>query len=296
MCTVELLCGELSFKALSGGRGTTVILLHGFPDNAGTYHRQLPALIAAGYRVLVPTMRGYEISSQPREHNYHVLHMARDVISWLNQQELDKVHLVGHDWGSAVAQTAAALAPERFHTLSLLAVPNMIRWETDGLKVPRQILNSWYMLFFQLPLLSDWIVRRNQFSFLEFLWRKWSPGWIWPPEVMSSVKETFGEQGVVAASLGYYRQNLNRFSGTGRDLRDALKGGIHVPTLALTGEDDGCINSEVFRSCMRKEDFPAGLSVKIISGAGHFLHQEDPKTVNTLLLDWLDKYSDVTDN
>jgi len=285
--TLTLRSGDLRFSALTAGDGPAVLMLHGFPDSAATFDEQICALAAKGYRVIAPQMRGYEPSSQPIDQQYYAVNMAQDVIHWLDDLNLKHVHLVGHDWGSTIAYAATTLAPERFLSLAMLAVPHPIRFHQEGLKVREQMKKSWYLLFFQIPGLSDWIIKRNNFQFLEYLWRKWSPKWTWRNETMSELKCIFSQPGVLSAALAYYRKAIDTRSELGKQSAALLNGGHTVPTLGVTGETDGCIGNDVFLSCMRKEDFPGGLHVKQIEKAGHFFHQEAPEEFNKILIDWL---------
>ena len=126
---MRLANGQLSFSALTAGFDVNagrplVLCLHGFPDNADTYRFQMPALAAAGYRVVAPMLRGYEPSSQPADGDYSLSSLAQDVIAWLDDLGEDRVYLVGHDWGAAISYVAAALAPERFLSIATIAVPH----------------------------------------------------------------------------------------------------------------------------------------------------------------------------
>lgn len=128
LADLKLANGALSFSAHGLGlddnaRGPVVLCLHGFPDNARSFRFQLPALAAAGYRAVAPTLRGYEPSSQPADGDYSLEALGRDVLAWVDGLAEKKVHLIGHDWGAAVAYVAGALAPERFHSLTTIAVP-----------------------------------------------------------------------------------------------------------------------------------------------------------------------------
>ncbi|MEL0138063.1 MAG: alpha/beta fold hydrolase, partial [Halieaceae bacterium] len=125
--------GDLTFSALDMGdlnsvlnywdmgEGPVVRCLHGFPDNLGSFRHQQPAIAEAGYRVISLALRGYEPSSIPADGDYTVESIAADIIGVIDQLGSDKVHLVGHDWGAAVAYTAAAAAPERFESLITMA-------------------------------------------------------------------------------------------------------------------------------------------------------------------------------
>jgi pimeloyl-ACP methyl ester carboxylesterase len=284
----QLTHGPLSFGALTAGaKGAPVVLcLHGFPDAPTTWRHQLPALAAAGYRVVAPAMRGYEPSSQPANADYTVAEMASDVLAWANQLG-GRIHLVGHDWGALVAYAVAAREPSCFASLTALAVPHPGRIQTASRGVPGQLLNSSYVGFFQVPGLSDWALRRDDWAWVRRLWRRWSPSYTMPSEDWRALRSTLEAPGVARAMLAYYRQNAGPAMMLGR--RDMMAGRrtVAVPTLAITGVEDGCIDTRVFVRAMRDEDFPGGLRVERVGGAGHFVHLERPGAVNALLLSWL---------
>jgi pimeloyl-ACP methyl ester carboxylesterase len=287
--TTTLRANDLAFSALAEGAGPTAVLcLHGFPDHARSFRDQLPALAAAGFRAVAPTLRGYEPSSQPPDGDYHVVRMAEDVVGWIDDLGAGPVHLVGHDWGAVIGYAAAVLAPERLRSLTTLAIPHPGRLRTDGIpKLPSQLRNSWYMLFFQLRGLADWIVERDDWAFVARLWRDWSPGWSPPPEELAAVKRTLARPGVKRAALGYYRAMLSPWGEAARETARLLSSPIPVRTLALTGALDGCMDTRLHDLAMRPEDFPAGLEVVRVEGAGHFLHQEKPDAVNRAIFDWI---------
>jgi pimeloyl-ACP methyl ester carboxylesterase len=292
MQTITLHNGELSFTAhyheSENDSAPLVLCLHGFPDNANSFRHQVDALTAAGYRVLVPTMRGYEPSSIPADNDFTLDSIARDVIAWLDELELQQVHLVGHDWGSAIAYTAAALSPDRFYSIATIAVPHPRRFSNEGMrKVPVQALKSWYMLFNQLPVLSEYFVRRDDWAMLRFLWRKWSPDQVLTDAEWDDLRSTFEQPGVLKAMLSYYRQNVSPLQLLGLRSSSANSlGQIPVPNLAITGADDGCIDTRVFDYAILADDHPSGMRVERIESAGHFTHQEQPALVNRLLVDW----------
>ena len=282
--------GPLVFAAKAMGEGPVVICLHGFPDNAGSFRHQLPALAEAGFRAISVTLRGYECASIPENGDYSVEAIASDIYAVIDQLDQGPVHLVGHDWGAAIAYNAAAAAPHHFKSLTTMAVPHAGRFARDGLRIPRQLKLSWYMGFFNLPWVSDWVVRRRDYAFIRNLWRKWSPGWSPAPDVIESVIDTLSQPGVLSATLGYYRAALS-LSALSASADDAHYP-VPVPTLALTGERDGCIASDVFERLTVASDYPEGMRFHRIAEAGHFLHQEQPKAVNSLLIDWLTAIDD----
>ena len=277
--------GDLRFSAREMGEGPVVLCLHGFPDNLDSFRYQLPAIAKIGYRGISMALRGYEPGSIPANGDYTVGAIATDVIAVLDQLGCDKAHLIGHDWGAAVAYTAAAAAPERFESLIAMAVPHPGRFAREGLRIPRQLKNSWYMGLFNIPWLSDWAVRRGDYAFIQKLWRDWSPGWTPEAHVLEGVIRSLSQPGVLSASLGYYRAALSLQALTMR--ADDAHYPVPVATLALTGELDGCIDSGVFEALTESEDFPKGLKLERVVGAGHFLHQERPEVVNELIIQWL---------
>jgi len=283
---LKLCHGKLEFSALALGQGPLVICLHGFPDHARSFRFQLAGLADAGYRVVVPTLRGYEPSSQPADGDYELGSIARDVVAWIDQLGARQAHLFGHDWGSAISYVAAAQSPERFLSLATLAVPHAGRFGRDAIrKLPSQLRNSWYMAFFQLRGIADWAVERNDWALVRKLWRDWSPSYALPEAEWRALVDTMSAPGVKAAMLGYYRQNLGSKAKAMQSL-----GVVPVPTLAMTGEQDGCIDTRLYDLLMLEEDFPAGLEVRRIEDAGHFAHLERPDQVNAWLIEWFGRH------
>lgn len=271
------------------GEGPVVLCIHGFPDNGSSFRHQLPVLAENGYRAVAVSLRGYEPSSQPPDNDYTMQALVGDVIAWAHELSDDPIHLIGHDWGAAIAYSAAAFAPDKFRSAAALAVPHPTRFGIEGRRHAKQAMLSWYMLFFQLRGVSEWVARQNDYAFIKWLWRKWSPGWNPPKEDMEDVIATFRQSGVLEASLGYYRAAFRREKPSSQKVSDRhFK--LHIPVLAMTGELDGCIDSQIFEQLIYPEDFKAGLRFERIAGAGHFLHQEQPERCNTILIEWLNTH------
>lgn len=279
--------GDLRFSARAAGTGELVLLLHGFPDTERSFDAQLLALAAAGYRAVAVRMRGYELTSQPGDNDYHAVRMAEDVIGWIGKLNETRAHLVGHDWGSIIAQVAAALSASHFASLSMLAVPRMRPFTRLVSSDRRQAVRSLYGVFFQIPRISNWAIRIGHFAFLEWLWRRWSPGWDAPKSMLDELKATFAEPGVIHAALSYYRQNRDRRSPAGQVSAALLRQAIRVPTLGLYGANDGCIGADIFARSMPEQDFLAGLQLHCVPDAGHFFHLERPALVNSILVEFL---------
>ncbi len=136
--------------------GPVVLLLHGFPEFWYGGRRQIQPLAAAGFRVVVPDQRGYNLSSKPFGiAAYALSELVSDVIAIANQLGQEKILLAGHDWGAAVAWSAALLHPQRIAKLAVVNVPHPSVMRKFLSTHPRQFLRSWYMFFFQLPWLPE---------------------------------------------------------------------------------------------------------------------------------------------
>lgn len=287
--------GSLSFTTfgcgpLSDPKAPLVLCLHGFPDNPKTFRYMLPALAEKGFRVLAPTLRGYEPSSQPSDGDYQLSTLARDVVAWLDDLEVEQAHLVGHDWGAGITYAAGAFAPERFLSLSTIAVPHAPRMIQAARSLPSQFLKSWYMLFFQLRGIADWIVARNNWAFIHWLWEKWSPGYNLTEESWQDLCNTFSKPGVQSAMLAYYRQNASPLTMLGLHTTESQRWTtVPVRTLAFTGANDQCIDTRLYERAFHDKDFPHGFQIERIPNAGHFAHLEQPDMIHQLLLDWLQR-------
>jgi pimeloyl-ACP methyl ester carboxylesterase len=145
------------------GQGRPVVLLHGFPGSARLWRHQVPALAEAGFQVIVPDLRGYGRSDKPQAiEAYSLPLLAADVQAILAQQEIARAHMVGHDWGAALAWALASLAPGNVDHLVALSVGNPVTF----LRALEQRQKSWYMLLFQFPGIAEhWLTADNWANF-----------------------------------------------------------------------------------------------------------------------------------
>src|ERR1700681_4161265 len=143
--------GDVRLHAVAAGPkdGPVVVLLHGFPEFWYGWHRQIETLAATGFRVIVPDQRGYNLSSKPSSvAAYSLTELVSDVIAIADQLGQEKIFLAGHDWGAAVAWSAAQLHPQRIAKLVVVNVPHPSVMRKFLSTRPRQFLRSWYMFFF----------------------------------------------------------------------------------------------------------------------------------------------------
>ena len=279
----------IKFSFIEKGEGPLCLCLHGFPDHARSFRYQLSALSERGYRVVAPFMRGYSPTEIPENGSYQTAALGQDVISLIDALEYESAVVIGHDWGAAAGYAAAIIAPEKLSKLITCAVPygNVVRqaWITD----PRQQRRSWYVFFFQTRI-AERSVANNNYEFIDKLWEDWSsPGWTCPEEEMESLKSTLSKPGVLSAALGYYRSifDTTLHSPELASLQKKIgKELIHVPTLYVHGETDGCIGANLSEGL--ETFFPNGIRRVIIPKAGHFVHQEKPEEFNRIILEFLE--------
>jgi len=275
----------------------TIVFLHGFPDNVFSFSNQME-YFGRQYNVLAPTMRGYDVASaQNISGLLTIINLSEEVVRVLDAMKVSGVlHVVGHDWGAVLAQTAAKMHPSRFKTATLLAVPHVTHWAVSSLKYPLQFVSSWYTLFFQWPWLPEWWFSRNDFAGCEWLFTSWANAIEPAPARIESVKASFrADARVVAAAIGMYRQNIlplisSQFGQALGLVQPGVEDGpVPVPTLMLNGKRDLCLLPKIFEMCNREADFPRGLSTVQVEDAGHFLHQEAPDTINQLIEKFITK-------
>lgn len=271
-----------------------VILVHGFPDTPHCWDQVYPILVKSGYQVLVPWLRGYTANSVSRKAHYGLTSASSDLNAWLDLLKAnkrlgnqDKVHLVGHDWGAAIAMTYASQHAKVLHSVSLLAVPpipgfaNIVKALPN---FPRQLYMSSYMLLMQSAL-AERVLSRNSASFVEKVWRKWSPTWQFNESDFAPTRMAFSNPNIAWAATRYYR---NLFAIHRRDNWNANKKmltPITVPTLALAGMDDGCMNIQLHQVLAQPDHFPQSLCSIHLPNCGHFLQAEQPQRVAELLLE-----------
>ncbi|KAK6205665.1 epoxide hydrolase [Scheffersomyces amazonensis] len=273
-----------------------IILLHGFPDDVSSFDDIWP-YITSGFPndkllVLSPYMRGYEKSSQGSFNEYSLNHLASDVEAWILNINAGKVpvHLIGHDWGALVSYKAAELYPELITSIVTLAIPylSVIRLWEYPLYVPVQIYNSSYMLTMQIPYLyRSRLEQTGNNTYLDNLWKYWSPGWKFGQNEIGHVKATFGKEGVIDSATAYYRCLVKPFN----ILQIKWKVDFQkVPTLTIGGEQDGCMSKGLYELVKWKLQGTENFGTKLLPHSGHFLQREQPQQVAELALSWFERF------
>jgi len=280
----------LRLMATSRGDGPLVLCLHGFPDSPATFDGLGDALVDAGYRVVCPWSRGYTMISLSPQGDYDVATAAEDARAWIDHLGARRARVVGHDWGAITAYALGAAHPDRVHRMVAMVAPPLRRWlrlwRSPGVwhVLPRQLLRSWYFFALVAPG-GVRRARRQDLAFVRHLWSLSSPGWT-PGRERELAVEGLAAPGVLEGAIGYYRRFFRLFLGASRSRR-LLCADVPPPTLMLAGERDRAVDVAAFEALAGADQFPGGMVLQRIQGAGHFPHLEKPDRVIPLVLDWL---------
>jgi pimeloyl-ACP methyl ester carboxylesterase len=261
-----------------------VILLHGFPEFWYSWRHQLAAL-AGRYHVVAPDMRGYNLSDKPsRIEDYRIDVLVEDVVGLIKFFGASRAAIVGHDWGAGVAWAVARKYPERVSKLAVMQVPPAAAWRANI--TFRQLLRSWYMFFFQVPALPEWLIRRKNLSGLDrtFRERVFRTNTFSDSDV-ESYKQAMRQPGALTAAINYYRANVGSIFRGSRDDSPKKQDGIEVPTLFIFGEQDFAIIPETVRNVQNYVNGPYR-EVRI-PDSGHWVQNEAVAEVNSALIDFL---------
>jgi pimeloyl-ACP methyl ester carboxylesterase len=269
--------GGIRLHYVEAGEGPLVVLLHGFPEFWYEWRHQIPALAAAGFRVVAPDMRGYNLSDKPEGvERYRVELLVEDVAGLVRHLGAERAHVVGHDWGGVVAWYFAMLRPALLDRLVVLNAPHPAAFAREIVK-PDQMLRSAYAGFFQLPAVPELALRAGDFALLERVLRTEParPGAFTDADV-ERYKEAFAQPGALTASLNYYR-------AFARQDRPEVRA-IAAPTLLVWGEKDPHL---VVRLTEGLEEWVPGIRVERIPEASHWVAADEPERVNRLLAGFL---------
>jgi pimeloyl-ACP methyl ester carboxylesterase len=258
----------IRLHAVTTGQGPTVLLLHGFPDTHIVWRKQVGALAAAGYRVLAPDLRGYGRSDAPAGvHDYTLEKLRGDVLGLLDALHIDKVSLVGHDWGGLIGWQLAALAPGRIERFVAMSTGHPSAIARAGIL---QHLRMTYVLGFILPGIAEHTLRAGDW----FIMRQFTG----EPGQADHWKRDLSPPGRLSAALNYYRANLGL----------ALPHGyprVKVPVMGIWSDCDPALGEKQMRDSARYVD--AAFRFERIHDADHWLQLTAHEQVNRLLLDFL---------
>lgn len=255
-----------------------VILLHGFPDVWQGWHQQLEPLTAAGFRVIAPNQRGYGKSDKPPGiAAYDLDRLAGDVVGLADSEGVCQFSVVGHDWGGIVAWWVAARFPERVNRLAILNAPHPGIFFDYLLRSPMQRLRSWYIAFFQIPWLPEWLLAARNYELLFRSVMATSRPGTFDDNDRALLTAAWSEAGALTSMLNYYRAIARRSS---RSLRRR----VTPRTLILMSDLDPTEEAGLATASLKLCD---QARIEWLRGAKHWIQREEAALVTAALLEFL---------
>ena len=272
----------LRFEVTTAGTGDKLaLLLHGFPECAYSWRYQIPLLAPLGYRVWAPNLRGYGKSDKPDGiSEYSLDKLEQDVADLIDVSGAKSVLLCGHDWGAMIAWQFAMHRLRPIERLVIMNVPHPACFFERG-RTLRQLRKSWYIAFFQIPWLPEFLLSRHNYEPIARAFKQMAVDKTrFPDEVLDVFRKNASEPGALTAMLNYYR-------AAGRSVlihrqRDFPR--IDVPTLMIWGERDTALGKELTYGT---DQYVSDLTVRYLADVSHWVQQEAPETVNAMLEAWL---------
>jgi epoxide hydrolase 4 len=286
-------------SAAAGSEAPLALCLHGFPEHAYSWRHQMPLLSKLGYRVWAPNLRGYGATDSPQEIDAYAIDiLVADVAALIAASGAKKVLLLAHDWGGALAWILAMRRPDLIDRLVILNLPHPACLERE-LKRARQLRKSWYMFFFQIPNLPEYLLRRDQARMIGSMFRGTNHPERFPADAIAVYRENALRPGGLTAMLNWYRAFFRRRREPQKEESTARRPRfpkIEIPTLFLWGDADVALD---FRTTAGTENYVANLTFRVFPGISHWIQQEAPDQVNAMLTSWLagqrvPKYREVT--
>jgi pimeloyl-ACP methyl ester carboxylesterase len=253
------------------GEGRPVVLLHGFPDSGRLWRHQTEALASAGFQVVVPDLRGYGASGKPTDvEAYSFLFLAGDVLAILDHLGIERAHVVGHDWGSALAWIMGSLVPDRVDHLVTLSVGHPLSFRSVGFP---QMEKSWYMLLFQFEGIAErWLSDNSWDNFRR---------WCLHPDV-DAVVDDLERNGSLTPGLNWYRANVPPQALVDPPLELPP---VQAPTMGIWSTGDFALTEEQMTGS--SAHVSGTWRYERLEGPGHWMALDAPEEVNRLLIDFL---------
>ncbi len=260
--------------------GDLVIALHGFPEFWRGMSGVITDLARAGYRVVAPDQRGYNLSEKPEGIDaYSVDEMALDVVGLIDAMGRESAHVVGHDWGAAVAWWLALTRPERVRRLVVINVPHPSVFAREVRGNRKQLRKSWYIFAIQVPALPERLAfgRRTRQRFSRAIAGTANPG-SFTPDYLAHLREAWAQPGAAQGMLNWYRASVRRRPGRLADKR------VHVPTLIIWGRKDVALSDSMVQP---SADLCDDVRVEWFDDATHWVLHDEPERTSALILDFL---------
>lgn len=277
----------LKFETLVAGVGGKkfALLLHGFPESNLSWRFQIPLLVALGYEVWAPNLRGYGQSTRPVGVDaYQLSRLMADVAGLIDIGSAGRpITLMAHDWGAIIAWAFAADHGRQLDKLIIMNVPHPARM-IEGLRTWTQFKKSWYILFFQIPWLPEFLIGQNGAAVIGRIFKDMAIDKTnFTPEVLAAYRINAAQAGALTAMINYYRASA-RGTDFDRYLRAVVKP-IQTPTLMIWGEADSALGIELTDNY---QGLVTDMTLRRLPNVSHWVQQEAPEKVNAILTAWLD--------
>lgn len=255
--------GDVALSVQVGGTGPTLLLLHGWPDTSALWDEMVPDLLARGFRVVVPDLRGCGQSSKPTETSSYAMHLlVQDVRCVIDAVGAETVTLVGHDWGANLAWVAAAYLPDRVDHLVALSVGHPTSFRSAGLE---QQIKSWYTLLFFHEGVGEAFLRKNDYEAMRH--------WIGHPRVEGIIEE-LERDGQMTTHLLWYRANVPPDAFVAEP---PVLPPIQAPTLGIWSSGDHALSEGQMKNSA--DHCVNGFRFVRLEGFGHWLPLEVPREI-----------------
>lgn len=272
----------LRFEVAEAGEGDHLaLLLHGFPELNFSWRHQMPLLADMGYRVWAPNQRGYGQSSRPKGiATYDAARIVADAAALIDASGAKQVTLIAHDWGGAIAWQFAIERARPLERLVVMNCPHPACFARE-LKTWKQLRKSWYMYFFQLPLLPEaWLTANDAQAVRRAFSDMAVDASRFPPEDLDVYARAAQASGAMTAMINWYRAAARRGTLTSGKQRPI----IEVPTLMIWGEADKALDIATTEGTER---YVRDFTLRRLPGVSHWVQQEAPEAVNAILREWL---------
>ena len=264
----QIRLGQLTFNVIVEGQGPDVLLVHGFPDDHRVWRHQIPALVAAGFRVIAPDNRGCgQTDTAAGVGAYKIEYLVDDLVGILDALGIEQVRLVGHDWGSVIAWHFCMRHPERVDRYVALSVGHPTAYARGPLE---QKLKGYYIWLLQLRGLIEWALRARNWWLLRAVAHH-------PTECHSWI-ENLSRPGRLTAAINYYRANLTLILPFPRPKPS-------VPVLGVWSSGDRFLAEAQMRASAKWVSGP--WRYVRIDGPSHWLQLDAPDALNALMIDYL---------
>jgi pimeloyl-ACP methyl ester carboxylesterase len=272
----------LRFRLMVDGPadGDMVLLLHGFPEGAESWSKQVDALARAGFLAVAPDLRGYGLSDAPEGvENYSIDHLADDVRFIITSFGRTGAHVAGHDWGAMVAWYFAGRYPEMTKTLTALSTPHPAALAAASHEDEDQQARSRYVGLFLMEGKAEHVLADDDYRRLRSMFSLGPNPDAVPRSLIDHFTRSVSRPGRLTAALNYYRANL--VAGGGAWDTPIRIGPIMMPTALLWGDQDPALGRSAVEATAKHVQ--GEYRLEVLEGAGHWLQFERPAEVSLAL-------------